>query len=335
MMNNSINCSCKYKETFNKQNTPMIIIDAKTGDIEDVNLAACNYYLYSKEELLSMNILDINVSTKEDIFKRMNEVKTRKRRFLKFKHKLSNDEIRDVEVFSGFFKIGDKDLLSSIIHDVKEKTELEKDYIKKKVYFNSLFGNSPEAIAIVDSEFRILDINGQFKTVFQYNLIEIINKDITELLCDQISYDTSYNFRESIHKGKFVSEEIKRRKKDGSTLDVTLMGFPLIVDGEIIGAYCIYTDITETKEQENKIKMLSDNDFLTGLFNREFFLRNLTKEICKKLNSNDNEDKLAVLLLGVNEYKEIDDALGSVVGDNLLKVFARRISASMKKENII
>lgn len=313
----------------------MIIIDAKTGCINDVNLAACNYYAYSKEELLSMNIEDINISTKEDISKEMDEVKTKSLKFLRFQHKLSNGKIRDVEVHSSHFKIADKDLLLSIIYDVKEKSKMEKEYVKNKAYFDNLFNNSPEAIAIVDRDFKILNANERFKEVFQYDLAEIEKQDITKLLCEETLYDTSYNFRSSITKGDFISEEVKRRKKDGSTLDVLLMGFPLLINHEITGAYCIYTDITETKKQQKEINKLTYNDRLTGLFSREFFFENLENEILKKADKKAKNEKLAVLILNVNEFKEIKDALGQLVGDLILKEFALKLRASVQDDNII
>jgi len=335
MNENLINCSCKYKEAFNNEHTPMIMIDIKTGNIDDANLAACNFYSYSRKELLSMNIADINVLTKEEIFKEMNEVKMGNRKFLRFKHKLSNGEIRDVEVYSGSLKIRNKDLLLSVVHDVKEKTELERDYIISRTYFDSLFNNSPEAIAIVDNEFRVLNVNNNFINIFQYDLVEIENKDITKVLCEPVLYGTSYNFRESINKGKIVSEEVKRQRKDGSTLDVLLLAFPLVIDGEIVGAYFIYSDISEIKKQQNKIKILTYNDVLTGLFNREFFLENLRNEIIKKLDNKNIKEKLALLILNVNEFKEINDALGHLVGDCVLKEFALRLRYSVQTENII
>lgn len=331
----TINCDCKYKETFNNEHTPMIIIDAETGYIDDVNLAACNYYLYSREELLSMNIADINTLTKEELSKKMNEVKSGNRKFYKFKHRLASGEIRDVEVYSGSLKIEGKNLLSSIIFDVKEKIKLEKDYKIKKTYFDGLFNNSPEAIAIVDSEFRVLDVNKGFSNIFQYDFEEVEYEDLTKLLCEEILYGTSYNFRESISHGKIISEEVKRQRKDGSTLDVLLLAFPLVVDEEIMGAYCIYSDISETKKQQSKIKLLTDNDFLTGLFNREFFLESLRIEISKKVNSKDIRERIAVLILDVNEFKEINDALGSNIGDWVLKEFALRVRNSVGNENII
>ena len=53
------------------------------------------------------------------------------------------------------------------------------------------------------------------------------------------------------------------------------MGFPLIVEGEIIGAYCIYSDITDVKKREMEIETLKNMDNLTGLYNKDYFMKSL------------------------------------------------------------
>lgn len=276
-----------------------------------------------------MNISEINTLTKEEINKEMNKARTEDREFFEFKHKLANGEIRDVEVYSGSIIIDNENLLFSIIHDIKKRIELEKDYTINKVYFDSLFNNSPEAIAIVDNEFKVLNVNDRFENIFQYDLTEIENKDLTKILCEQILYDASYNFRKSIAKGKFVKEEVKRKRKDGSTLDVLLLGFPLVIDEKIAGAYCIYSDITEAKKKENDIQMLTYNDSITGLFNRKFFFENLKSEISRNENNKINKGKTAVLMLNINEFKEFSEAMGHLVGEQMLKEFGLRIRNSV------
>lgn len=335
MTSQSINCDCKYKEAFNNNHTPMMIVDTKTGDIDDVNLAACNYYSYSREKMLHMNIKDINILDKEEIIKEMDKAKLEDRKYFRFKHKLSNGEIRDVEVYSGPMKIKNKELLFSVIHDTKEKDKIMKNYMINKVYFNSLFENSPEAIAIVDKDFNILNINESFEKVFQYNKEEINGADITKILCEEKLYDTSYYFRESISKGKFVKEEVRRKRKNGSVVDVLLLGFPLVVEDRTIGAYCIYSDISEAKEKEKQIQLLTSNDILTGLYNRDFFLENIDYEIHKSRFEENNKEKFAVLFLDINEFKEINDALGHKTGDQVLKQFTLRLSTSLEKKDII
>lgn len=327
--------NCKYKEAFNNSLTPMIIIDAETGNIDDANLAACDYYLYSKKELLSMNISDINILTQKEISKEIEKAELENRKFFRFRHKLFNGEIRDVEVSSSFIEVGDKNLLFSVIHDIKEKTKLEKDYMINQIYFDNLFNNSPEAIAIVNAEFRILNINDKFKKAFQYDLLEIVNKDITKILCEQTIYDPFCDFRESIIEGKCIRREVRIKRRDDSTLDLLLFICPIVVDRNFIGAYFIYSDISETKEKENKIKMLTYNDSLTGLFNMKFFLDNLDYEVFKN-NSNENtKEKLVILILKVNEFKEIKNALGHFAGEQVLKEFALRLRASVGIEDTV
>lgn len=327
--------NCKYKEMFNNNHTPMLIIDAKTGNIDDANLAACSYYGYIRDKLLKMNIADINVLKEEEVEEEIEKAKKEERKFFQFKHKLSNGEIRNVEVYTGPIKLGNKELLFSIIHDSQERVELESKYKKNKAYFDNLFHNSPEAIAIVDRDYRVLEINNRFEDVFQYNLKDIREKDLTELLCDETLYEASHNFRESIRRGKFIKEEVKRRRKDGKLLDVLLLGFPLVIEGETIGAYYIYSDIREAKEREKKIELLTKCDVLTGLFNRDFFLSNLDYEILKNKRENRLDEKIVVIILCINEFKEIMEALGHLAADNILKEFALRLKEGVGPEDIV
>lgn len=327
--------NCKYKEIYNNNHTPILLIDAKTGDIDDANIAACSYYGYSKEKLLKMNISDINVLEEGEIVEEMEKAKKEERRFFQFKHKLSNGEIRNVEVYTGPIKLGNKELLFSIIHDSQERIELENEYKKNKAYFDNLFHNFPEAIAIVDRDYKVLEINNRFEDIFQYNNEDMKGKDLTEVLCHESLYETSHNFRESIRRGKLVKEEVKRRRKDGKLLDVLLLGFPLIVEGETIGAYCIYSDIGEAKEKEKQIELLTKYDALTGLFNRDFFLSNLDYEILKNKREQRIDEKIAVIILCINEFREIMEALGPLAADNILKEFALRLKEGVGQEDIV
>lgn len=320
------NCKCKYEKVFHNSHTPMLMVDPSTGNIEDVNMTACKYYKYSKEEFIKLNIQDISLSKSiEEVMTRSNE-----RSIFSMQHRLANGEIRDVEVYSGKIEIDNRDLIFLIIHDAQEKVKLIRDHKLNKAYFDILFNNSPEAIAIVDREFRILDINESFKSVFLYDLEEVKGKDITEILCEKKAYCHSYDFRDSIANGRFVKEEVRRKRKNGELVDVLLMGFPLVVDGEIIGAYCIYSDITEVKKRDIEIETLKNIDKVTGLFNKDYFMKSLNKEI-----ENNPEELLAILVVGINEYNEINEALGQQVADEVLREFGKRLRASIEREAII
>lgn len=335
MATDCTSCICKYKEAFYNNHTPMMIISSSNGSIINANSAASNYYGYSKEELHTKNIYDINVLIKDEIFKEMEKARAENRKFFRFKHRLANDEVRDVEVYSGPIKIENEDLLFSVIHDIKEKIELERDYIIRSTYFDSLFNNSLEAIAIVDRDFRILNINNSFQSVFQYRPNELENKDITEILCNYDLFNSSYYFRDCIIKGEFVKEETKRRRKDGTSIDVLILGLPLVVEGEVIGAYCIYTDLSKNKEKEEQIRLLTSKDILTGQYNRDFFIKSLDNKISQSAIYKGEQEKFAVLLIAINEFEKINDALGYLVADEVLKKFAARLKDTLRGKDII
>ncbi len=116
-----------YRSLFEKNISVMLLIDPENGAIFDANPSACLYYGYSKEKLQTMKITDINVLTKEEVFNEMQRAQSEKRNYFNFRHRLSNGDIRDVEVFSGPITVKGKSLLCSIIHDISERKLAESE----------------------------------------------------------------------------------------------------------------------------------------------------------------------------------------------------------------
>lgn len=215
-----------------------------------------------------------------------------------------------------------------------KESKLDKKHILNKAYFDSFFNNSLEAIAIVDRDFKVVNINNSFENTFQFSLDDIESKDLTGVLVQESLYNTSYRFREFIIDGKFIKEQVKRKRKDGTLLDVLLMGFPLVVEGEVMGAYFIYSDISESIEKDKHIARLKKMDILTGLLNRDSFIEIIDNEISKNL-QDEIKDKFAILIVKINELNEINDALGILTVDEVLKEFAERLKKNIYPQDII
>lgn len=105
---------------FENHRLVRMIIDIESGDVKKVNKAALEFYGYSEEELLSMNITQINTLSPDLIRKELDAAASERRNFFNFKHRLASGEIKDVEVHSYPFMQNDKQYLYSIIIDKTE-----------------------------------------------------------------------------------------------------------------------------------------------------------------------------------------------------------------------
>lgn len=115
----------RYESLFNNNHSVMLLIEPETGKIVDANIAATKYYGWSLEEICSKNISEINTLSKEEIIAEMGKAMKEKRNHFFFKHRLSTNEIRDVEVFSGPINVRNSILLYSLIHDISEGKKAE------------------------------------------------------------------------------------------------------------------------------------------------------------------------------------------------------------------
>ena len=114
-----------YKNVFQNHHAVMLIIDPDTLEIIHANLAASKFYGWSQGKLASMKITDINPMSKEELHQEVQRaVNKEKARFL-FKHRLSNGEIRDVEVHSGPIIFNGKKHNFSIIHDITKRKKAQ------------------------------------------------------------------------------------------------------------------------------------------------------------------------------------------------------------------
>jgi diguanylate cyclase (GGDEF)-like protein len=85
-------------------------------------------------------------------------------------------------------------------------------------------------------------------------------------------------------------------------------------------------DITERKNSEEKLKYQAFHDTLTGIPNRDFFYWKLTKLLKKR---KINKEKLAVLFIDIDRFKNINETLNHTTGDKLLESFAQRLTSCL------
>ena len=91
-------------------------------------------------------------------------------------------------------------------------------------------------------------------------------------------------------------------------------------------------DITTRKKMEQEIKRLAYHDPLTSLPNRMLLTDRLNMA---KILSDRNRKKLALMMLDIDKFKEINDTLGHHIGDLLLRVVAEKLTRILRKEDTV
>ncbi len=153
----------------------------------------------------------------------------------------------------------------AIYRDITERKKAEEEILLQKTYLERLFNSAPEAIVWHDNLDRIVNVNDEFARMFGYSREEAVGKPINDLLVPEELKAEGIDFSTRVISGERIEADTKRRRKDGSLVDVWVIGSPIVCGGKQVGDYAIYRDITERKKAEEEI--LVQKTYLENLFN--------------------------------------------------------------------
>ena len=122
----------KFRGMFQNVSSPRFLIDSSNTNIIEVNNAASEFYGYPIDIFKTMTLNDINVSSAEEVKRKVEKAAKNKKTHLNLKHILASGEIRDVEVYISPININGKTLLYSSVHDITKQKIDEKELKLKK-----------------------------------------------------------------------------------------------------------------------------------------------------------------------------------------------------------
>ncbi len=124
------------------------------------------------------------------------------------------------------------------------------DPVVQKAYLDQLVECAPEAITILDPSHRVMRINSEFTRMFGFTTEEVLGKTLAELIVPTERIAESDWIEEAVENGQKVALETKRRRKDGTLLDVSVSCAPVRVGEKQVGICALYRDIEEHKRAQ-------------------------------------------------------------------------------------
>lgn len=243
----------RFRQMFEKHGAIMMMIEPASGSIVNANRAAEMFYGYSIDQLCSMNIRDINQLIPAQVALDLRSTASGLDNFFIFPHRLADGSIRTVAVHST--PIGEKDnvLLYSIVHDITDRVEMEKETIRLVDEQSIILENAGVAIVFI-KERRFIWGNATFYSMFGYN------PDEMEHASTRIIYTTQQDYEEfgdeaypALLRGDTVEKDMELCRRDGSFFFGRLTGKMVNTDDTNAGSIWIITDVSKHKELESQL----------------------------------------------------------------------------------
>ncbi len=194
--------------------------------------------------------------------------------------------------------------------------------------------NAPLAIIEWNTDFQVVDWNQAAENIFGYTKEEMQEPHATErILPPEVRPVVVEVWSDLMSNKGGTRSRNENVTKDGRTILCEWYNTPLLgLDGRVTGVASLVDDITERALSEEVIWKQANFDMLTGLPNRNMFHDRLKQEMIRA--DRDNQS-LALLLIDLDQFKEVNDTLGHDVGDELLRQAARRISGCVRNSDTV
>ena len=316
----------KFRALFEFASDCLVILNLQ-GEILDINQTGHERLGYAKDEMIGKPISLFNAPEYTAISPRyIAELKNNGHATFELAHMRKDGSRMPVEVNGKIVKINGQNCIFSIVRDITERKLLENQLRLSQFAMDNAFIE----ILWLDSKARIHYANKQAVNNLGYSFEELTRLSIPDL-------DPNYPMEqwdahwEALRNDKTQFFESKHKRKDGSAYPVEIIA-NYVKYGDLEFNVWFTRDITERKQNEALIWKQANYDFLTGLPNRHMINDHLEQLINQ---SKVTGEKIALMLVDLDQFKEVNDTLGHVWGDLLLLEAGKRLSSCLSESDTI
>lgn len=218
--------------------------------------------------------------------------------------------------------------------DVTERKENERKLRDSEQRFRTIFESVNDVIMLHDLEsFSIVDANERAYELFGYSVEELRQGGLAQLFSDrsETAFNEARRFRKLAAAGQPQTFEWQTRTKDGRLMwvEVTLRKATFANRDFLLSTA---RDVTARKAAEQQVNQLARTDALTALPNRRVFVEALDQAIGRVRRGGNG---FAVLYLDLDHFKDVNDTLGHLLGDDLLKAVGERLLNNVRTTDVV
>jgi diguanylate cyclase (GGDEF)-like protein/PAS domain S-box-containing protein len=217
----------------------------------------------------------------------------------------------------------------AVSEDITERKRAEESLHQAATVFES----SHDGITITDLNANIVAVNRSFQTITGYTEAEVLGKNPNLLHSGRQKKDFYQSMWASIRTSGYWQGELWNRRKNGETYPAWLtISSVQNASGDTTHYVGAFSDLSQLKQSETQLEHLAHYDPLTDLPNRLLVQSHLKHALS---HAGRHQLQVGVLYIDLDRFKNVNESLGYLVGDELLVMLTERLTMHMRSEDML
>jgi diguanylate cyclase (GGDEF)-like protein/PAS domain S-box-containing protein len=339
-MQELINSELRYRRLFEAAEDGILILDAETGMITDVNPYLIKMLGYSREEFVEKKLWEVgafkDIEASQNAFEALQANEYIRYEDLPLKGK--DGRLLQVEFVSNVYQVGDEKVIQCNIRDITEQKRANDALQESEARYRRLFEAAQDGILILDANTGMIeDVNPYLINLLGYSREEFVEKKLWEVGAFK-DIEASKNAFEALKENEYIRyDDLPLKTKDWRLVQVEFVSNVYLVGSEKV-IQCNIRDITERKKAQNalieseaRLREQSVRDHQTGLFNRRYLEETLERELRRAARK---KLPLGLIMMDVDNFKQFNDTSGHAAGDAILHELGSLLLEHVRGEDI-